>query len=184
MGNNNITIVHRFEFVSRRLAKKWGKSEAWEDIYSDMCSAYLKNGQKFANKPTSYIIKACTNEAINTYLSGKSICSKPRDGIKIVSMESVSERIPTHRRFEEQVHIKIFVEYLFNKLSGREKQVAQLLMDGYTETDIAKELHISQQRVNRIKQGIRNKATKVIKRKGVFWHSILVYSTEDFSDRS
>jgi RNA polymerase sigma factor (sigma-70 family) len=166
--NHKIAIIQKFEFISRKLAKKWGRSEAWDEIYSDMCCAFLKKERKLVNKPTNYIIKACTNEAINNYLSGKSICSRPRNGIKIISIESVSENIPTRKRFEKHVHAKIFVEHLFNILSRREKQVAQLLMHGYTETEIAKELLVSQQRVNRIKKSIRSKATKVIRRGGVF----------------
>ena len=167
-ANHTITIIQKFEFISRKLAKKWGMSEAWEDIYSDMYCAFLKKRRQLANKPMNYIIKACTNEAINNYLSGKSVCSRPRTGIKIISIDSVAESIPTGGRFEKHVHTKIFVENLFNVLSTREKQVAQLLMYGYTETEIAKELLVSQQRVNRIKQNIRTKASRIAKRGGVF----------------
>ena len=166
--DNKMKVIQKLEFISRQLARKWGKPDAWEEIYSDMYCAFLKKAHKLANKPTNYILKACKNEAINNYLSGKSICSKPRNGIKIISIESISERIPIRKRFEKQIHAKIFAERLFNILSRREKQVAHLLMHGCTETEIAKELLISQQRVNRIKKGIRNKATKVMKRRVVF----------------
>ena len=168
MNNDNIlATIQRFEMISRNLAKKWGKPEAWEDIYSDMCCAFIKKGHRLANKPFGYIIKACKNEAINNYLSGKSVCSRPRDGLTIISIESICESLPTERRFETQVHIKILVEDLFNLLSRREKQVAMLIMYGYTEKETAEQLHVSQQRVNRIKQGIRNKAIRVMRKKVV-----------------
>ena len=161
---NTLSIIQRFELISRNLAKKWGNSEAWEEIYSVMCCALVDKADSLVNKPMSYIVKSCKNAAINSYLSGKSICSRPRDGLTIVSIENLSESIPTNCRFEERIHMKIFVEDLFDFLSRREKQVASLIMYGYTEKEIAEQLHISQQRVNRIKKGIRKKVIRIKKR--------------------
>jgi len=161
------TIIQKLELISRNLARRWGKSDVWEDIYSDMYYAFLQKEHRLTDKPLSYIIKVCTNETINNYLSGKSICSKPRHGLTIISVERMSESIPAYERFEEHIHRKIFVEVLLTQLSKREKQVASLIMQGHTEKEISAKMQITQQRVNRIKQNIKKKAYMLKKRRGV-----------------
>lgn len=156
-----LEIIQRLEYVSRSLARKWGKPEEWQDIYSDMCCAFLKKFRKMEGKPLAYIIKACKNEAINNYFCGKSICSKPREGLVIVSIDGLCERIPSGKRFEQDLHMKILVEKLFLTLTKREKQVATLIMKDYTEQEMARILCVSQQRINRIKMQIRQKMKKL-----------------------
>ena len=160
-------IIQRFEIVSRSLAHKWGKPEAWEEIYSDMCCAFIQKNHKFTDKPLNYVIKACKNEAINNYLCGKSIDSKPRNGLKIVSIETLSERISSNGRFERQLYLKILVEKIFAVLTEREIQVARLIMKGHTEREIAKILRVSQQRINRIKKKIVQKARRMLQKRVV-----------------
>lgn len=128
-----------------------------------MCYAYIRKKEKFIGKPQSYIIAACKNEAINNYWSGKSVCSKPRDNIEIVSIHNLSESIPAQSFFEREIRIKIFVEQLFDILTIREKQVAAMMFDGYTEREIAHNLSVSQQRVNRIKKRIKDKACRILR---------------------
>ena len=155
-------IIQQFEVISRSLARRWGKPEEWKDIYSDMCCAFLKKTQKLENKPLAYIVKACKNAAINNRFHGKSICSKPRENLEIVSLDSLCERIPTRKRFERNIHLKILVEHLFLLLTKREKQVAILIMEEYTEHEMGKLLCVSQQRINRIKKQIREKMKKLL----------------------
>jgi len=160
-------LIQRFEVVSRNLARKWGKPEAWEDIYSDMCCALIQKTHKFAEKSLSYIIKACKNDAINNYRRGKSIDSKPRKGLTIVSIETVSEHLPTNRRFERELRLKMLIERIFVILTERERQVARLIMNGHNEREMAKILQISQQRINRIKRKIVQKARRLLQEGGV-----------------
>jgi DNA-binding CsgD family transcriptional regulator len=58
---------------------------------------------------------------------------------------------------------------MFEILTDREKQVASLIMQGHTEKEIAEEISLSQQRVNRIKKRIGEKLSE-IKRKKVVIH--------------
>jgi RNA polymerase sigma factor (sigma-70 family) len=127
-----------------------------------MCYAFLRRTTKLENKPLTYIVKACKNAAINNRFCGKSICSKPRERIEIVSLDRLCERIPSKKRFERNIHLKILVENLFLVLTKREKQVAMLIMEEYTEHEMGKLLCISQQRINRIKRQIRQKMKKLI----------------------
>ena len=167
MDNDILSIMQKFELVSRGLANRWGKPYLWQDIYSDMCYAFIKKSRNFANKPISYVIKACKNEAINTYLSGKSVCSKPRKGLKIVSIESISESLSTNTGFEKHIQLRILVERMFEILTDREKQVASLIMEGHTEKEIAASICLSQQRVNRIKKRIGEKFSEIKRKKVV-----------------
>lgn len=169
MNNEKIlTIMQKFEVVSRNMARRWGRPDLWEEIYSDMCCAFVRKGRRFADKPLNYVTRACKNDAINNYLRGKSIDSKPRNDVKIVSLESVFEHIPITTRFEKELHLKLLIEKIFRVLTEREKQVASLIMDGYTEREMANLLSISQQRVNCIKRRIKQKARRLLQEPVVF----------------
>lgn len=161
-------LLRKLKITAISLAKKWGHSGAWEDIYSDMCYAYIRKKEKLADKPEAYVIVACKNEAINNYKRGKSVCSKPRSDVEIVSIHMLSEHVPAQSFFEKEIHIKILVEEIFDTLTLREKQVATLMFDGYTEREIAALLSISQQRINRIKKVIRSKACRILNKKVSF----------------
>lgn len=139
----------------------------WEDIYSDMCCSLIKKRYKLSNKPLAYIVKACKNDAINIYRAGSSICSKPRKNLKILSIENISHNLSTPARFEEHVHLRMMVERILRSLTPKQKEVASLIMYGNTETEIAKKLNVSQQRINQIKKEIKNKALKVLRKKVV-----------------
>lgn len=162
-----LSILQRLEKISHCLARKWGKPDAWEDIYSDMCCSLINKRYRLSNKPFAYIIKTCINDVINNYLSGSSICSKPRKNLKILSIENISHNISTHSRFEEHVHLRMIVERIFELLTPKQKEVASLIMYGNTENEIAKTLKVSQQRVNQIKKDIKIKALKVLRKKVV-----------------
>ena len=150
-------VINRFKKISHSLANEWGRPDIWEDIYSDMCCALIKKRCRFLNKPFAYIVKACKNDAINSYLSGKSVCSKPRENVKIISIEKVSGNISSPIRFEEQVHLKLLVEKIFKLLTPRQREVASFIMNGYTEKEIAGRLKVSQQRISQVKKEIQRK---------------------------
>lgn len=71
------------------------------------------------------------------------------------------------KRFEVDVHNRILVEKIMELLTEREKQVAEGIMQGSSERQIAIDLGISRQRVNEIKKKIRQKAIKILD-KGLF----------------
>lgn len=157
-----MTLIQKFEIVSRTVCRKWGMPEEWEELYIEMCCAYVKKCASFDGKPFCYIMKACKNEAINEYFKGKSICSKPRKGIKIISIEEEPDLLCTEIDFVKNIHDKILVEKILELLTEREKQIAEMIMDGYTEHEIAECLKISQPRVNYLKQRMRKKTKKLL----------------------
>ncbi len=165
MGEKKIVaLIAKFEAVARNLTYKWSLPGEWEEIYSEMCCTFAKKNSNLEDKPLTYIVKVCKNEAINNYFKGKSICAKPRRGVKMISFEELSERIAVGKRFEEDVHNRLLVEKILALLTERQKQVAEGIMQGSTEQQIAGNLGISRQRVNDIKKSIRQKAKKVLNR--------------------
>ena len=159
-----MTLIQKFETVSRAICTKWGMPEEWEEFYIEMCCALVRKNACFDGKPNRYIIKACKNEAINELFKGKSICSKPRKNVKIVSIQYVPDLRCTQVDFVKRVHDKLLVEKILNLLTDREKQIAGLIMDGYSEREIAEYLKISQPRVNYLKHKIRRKTIALLNR--------------------
>jgi len=158
-----ILLIKKFKVVSHVLARKWGIPDEWQEIHSEMCCAFARKNGNFKNKPFSYIIKVCKNEAINNYFRGKSICSKPRNGIRIISYHELPEHIPDNGKFETRTHTKILVDKLLELLTIREKQIAEMIMEGYTEQEMAQHFAISQQRVNSLKRRIKEKAQRLFR---------------------
>ena len=180
-------VIEKFAVVARILSHRWGMPWEWEEIRSEMCCAFARKNGNLKDKSLAYIIEVCKNEAINNYFKGKSICSKPRKGLKIVSFDELPEYISTERKFEQDVYNKILVERIFGLLTEREIQIAELIMEGYIEQEMAENLGISRQRVNYIKKNIREKAKRILS----YWnfnklksqqHLILQYKVLD-SDR-
>ncbi len=150
-------ILNGFAVVSQRLAHQLKTPSVKDDFYGEMCFAYVRRNGSLTDKSLAYTIKVCKNEALNSFFKGKSICSKPRKGLNLISYESLAETIPTKTNLEKHVFDRVLVDRVLSVLTGRERQVAELVMQGYTLTEIARELSISNARVSRIKRQIRMK---------------------------
>lgn len=151
-----------FETVARKLTSRWGIPEEWEEIYGEICCAFARKNHNLKNKKTAYIVKVCKNQAINNYFKGKSVCSKPRKGLVIVSYDTLSEHIAKDERFEKNVHRKILIEKIFKLLNEREKQIAEMIMEDRSQQEIAENLGVSRQRINYMIQRIRHKTQKMV----------------------
>lgn len=155
-----MTLMQKFETVSRAFCRKQGIPGEWQEFYLEMCHAFARKNADLDGKPFCYIIKACKNEAINEYYKGKSICSKPRKNTRVVSIEAVPDLVCAEVDFVKHIHDKILVEKILDRLSEREKEIARLIMDGYSEREIAEHLKISQSRVNYLKHRMQRKTKK------------------------
>lgn len=71
-----------------------------------------------------------------------------------------SEMIADSRRFEEEVIADMQMKQIFSTLSGREKKIVSLSMEGKTQMEIADILGISQSNVSRIIKSIYKKWRK------------------------
>ena len=154
-------VLNGFATVSLRLAHKLHVPSAQDDLYSEMCYAYVRKNGSLLGKSLAYTIRVCKNEALNNLFRGKSICSKQRNGTRIISLDSLSEQIPFPSCFEQDIHTRLVIEKILEVLTGRERQVAELIMEGDSETEIASDLGMSHQRVNYLKKRIRRKAMRI-----------------------
>jgi hypothetical protein len=118
-----LTLIGKFRIVAQKITYKWGTPDEWREIYSEMCCTLAKKSYALRDKSTTYIIKACKNQALNNYFKGKSVCSKPRKGLVIVSYDALSEHITTGERFEKNIRRKILIEKIFKLLNEREKKL-------------------------------------------------------------
>ena len=62
--------------------------------------------------------------------------------------------ISVEPKIEEGIDKRETTQKLFEKLTKRQRKIAKLIMEGYTEEEIAERLSISHQRVNQIKKEI------------------------------
>ncbi|MBE0433356.1 sigma-70 family RNA polymerase sigma factor [candidate division WOR-3 bacterium] len=159
-----MALMQKFEAVSRLVCKKFGMPGEWEEFYIEMCCAFVRKSASWDGKPPCYIVKACKNEAINEYFKGKSVCSKPRKNATVISIEEMPDLSCGEVDFVKHVHDKILVEKIIKILTARERQIAEMLMDGYSEHEIAECLKISQSRVNYLKQRMKKKTKKLLSR--------------------
>lgn len=161
---DTLALIHKFEAVARLYCKQRGMAGEWEEFYIEMCCAFIRKNAALEGRPACYIVKACRNEAINEFHKGTSICSKPRKSTQIVSIEAVPDLLYAEVDFVKNIHDKILVEKILARLTERERQIAQLFMEGYSEREISESLRISQPRVNKLKHRIRRKARALLNR--------------------
>lgn len=80
-----------------------------------------------------------------------------RAKMKVESLDEISERspngeppqIPDKTNVENAADIHIHIENLINSATEQERKIIGLLSEGYTQTQIAKQLGISQSTVSR-----------------------------------
>ena len=159
-----LELIQKFEAVSRVLTNKWGVPNEWQELYGEMCCAFARENGNLMDKSFAYIIRVCKNKAQNSYFKGKSICSKPRRGLKVVSLEQLSETIPAEEQFEDGIHKKILVEKIMGSLTERERQVAEQIMEGETVAEMAMNLGISRQRINHLMRHLQEKVKRLKER--------------------
>lgn len=157
------TLMNIFSAISVPLAYRLGVPERHDELFSEMCYCLALQYDELRHKPFPYIIKICKNKAINRLFKGKSICSKPRKGVKVISLETCNNISSPKHDIARSAYRKKMVNKLLRKLSKREREVAEFLMEDYTEKEIAQKLGVTQQRVNFIKKKIRRKARNIIK---------------------
>lgn len=73
---------------------------------------------------------------------------------------NLSETIADNRKFEEEVIADMQMKKMFSALSGREKKIISLSMDGKIQREIAENCGISQAQVSRIIKSIYKKWRK------------------------
>lgn len=136
-----------------------------EDIYQEMLYHLWERWRRgeFEGKSDAYIIGSC-------YFHLKNYLRQWTDKAKLISLNeplgeewvSLEELIPSQTPlFDKKVDDILFIQQMKNKeLTRKEKEVTELLAQGYTLRQIAKKLNISHIRVFKIKENIAKKFKK------------------------
>lgn len=126
----------------RKLARKMSPHhEHWDDLVSEMLLYYWKHRQVFTGMTRSFLLKKCWGHARNTLHIGKSIDSKRRDGVFMVSMKDLSEKaIPIQNEttlLDQAMDQEAFIKIASLKLTPLQRKTLQLLLEGYSPSEIA-----------------------------------------------
>lgn len=136
-----------------------------EDLYQEMLYHLWERWRKgeLIDKTDAYIIGSC-------YFHLKNYLRRFKEKTKLISLNeplgkegtSLEELIPGQTSlFEKKVDDVLFIHQMkIKELSRREKEVAELLEQGYTLREIGKKLSISHVRVLKIKKNIGKKFKK------------------------
>jgi RNA polymerase sigma factor (sigma-70 family) len=139
-----------------------------DDLYQEMLY-HLWEGcirGEFEGKNDAYIRGGC-------YFHLKNYLRKTTEHVHLISLNepfddegnTLEDIIPSQTApFDVRVDDALFIQQMKDKeLTRREKEVTELLAQGYTLRDIGKRLNISHVRVLKIKENIGSKFTKRLK---------------------
>jgi len=162
-------LVKKFSPRIKQLAARippFSQAIDQEDLYQEMLFHLWerwKNGE-FEDKTDGYIIGSC-------YFHLKNYLRKFREKAKLVSLQEplgedgipLEELIPDQKPLiSERWDDAIFIQQMKEKeLTRREKEVTELLCQGYTLREIGTKLGISHVRVLKIKENIGKKFKKL-----------------------
>lgn len=136
-----------------------------EDLYQELLYHLWERwrGGEFEGKTDAYIVRSC-------YFHLKNYLRRYKEKAKLISLNeplgdegiSLGELIPAQTHlFDKKIDDVIFIQQMKNKeLTRREKEVTELLSQGYTLREIGKKLNISHVRVLKIKENISKKFKK------------------------
>jgi len=134
-------------------ARRWG--EDWQDVYHDLILAYyvLKERGKITDKDGGQVVRKCVNYLIDKYRTAK--CVLVRKDVRVVSIEEISEE-RLYFEYDHEDFMKM-LQQLKNKLTKREAEVLDLMLEGKKLSEIAKMLGVSKPRITTIKHHIMEK---------------------------
>ncbi len=184
------SILKRLDEKLKGIACKITRNEADQDDLMQEMRIYLwEKSEKFKDKTESYILRACYFQATHCHCRGKSIDSKPRKNVIIVSLgdmetlgsrgqaclTSVAQNCPTLNRpsiVEEARHILITEEIkklIRAQLNSKLKRTFDLLIEGHSLSGIAQDLNLSYEAARMRVKKIRKAARVYLEENLVFW---------------
>lgn len=149
--------VEKLETKLRRIAGDVTGNKADQDDLLQEGWLYLwKNREKLENKTISYVLKGCYFRFIDYLKQGSSIDSKSRENVTVVSLYYISDEGQTplmsiiSSGAEDARDVLIardLEEQIRNRLNAKLKETCDLLLEGYTLGEIAKELNLTHEAV-------------------------------------
>jgi len=145
--------------------------EDQKDLIQEMCLHIFERKKSLKDKKEFYILRSCYFRAKHYVNQGKSIDSKWRRGIRVISLyykdnngEERMRDIPSDFPSPHNIVItRLMTEEIRGLLSGRQREIFELLFKGYTSAEIAKTLKVTRAAVSKNLKKIREKVRKYLR---------------------
>ncbi|MCD6232082.1 sigma-70 family RNA polymerase sigma factor [Candidatus Aerophobetes bacterium] len=139
-------ITHRV--TNDKEVRKELLQEAWIYLW--------EKKERFNDKPISYLLRSCYYKFIDYFKQGKSIDSKPRETVSVISLnyKSCERDIAFEFNISSQIYEPISIliakdlkERIKKLLDAKLKETYDLLLKGYTIREIAKKFNLTHEAV-------------------------------------
>jgi len=152
-----------------------------DDLLQEMRIYLWEKRKEFKDKTESYILRACYFQAKHCHSRGKSIDSKPRKNVIIMSLEDakicncsgrVCSALNGYSVLEEARDILVaeeIKESIRGRLNPKLRRTFDLLMEGYSLSEIAQNLNLTYEAVRLRVKKIRKLARAYLEENLVFW---------------
>jgi len=165
--------VEKLETKLRRIAHNITDNKADQDDLLQEGWLYLwKNREKLENKTISYILTGCYFQFIDYLKQGRSIDSKVRENVTVISLYYVNDEgqallvssIPSRVEDAKDALIaKDLEEQIRKRLNAKLKETYDLLLEGYTLGETAKKLDLTHEAVRLRVKKIRKAAKEYLR---------------------
>jgi DNA-directed RNA polymerase specialized sigma24 family protein len=158
-------IQVKLKAIAHKLAKE--RYEA-ADLYQEMIIHLWQIQQEKPDNTESWYLKSCAYFARDLMRKGKSIDSKQRDNVLLISLDNHSKEdaprveIRNTCDFRSDIIAKDLYAYIARSISKFQSDILQKLMQGYTVTEIARLFHKSHQYISKEKKTIAAIATRAV----------------------
>jgi len=148
--------LEKLETKLRKIAGDVTDNKADQDDLLQEGWLYLwKNREKFDDKSVSYILRGCYFRFIDYFRQGRSIDSKARENVTIISLHYVSDEgqaplVSIYSRVENVTDVLIakdLEEQIRKRLNAILKKTYDLLLEGHTLGEIAKRFNLTHEAV-------------------------------------
>lgn len=144
--------------------------EDQKDLLQEMWLHVFERGDMLRDKTKAYILRSCYFHAKHYISEGKSVDSKRRYGTHIVSLyqendKGEGEMLPIPGDFPSPVDVaitNIMIEEIESLLSGAQKYIFELLLQGYTSSEIARIKKTTRAAVSKNLKKIRKKTLRYL----------------------
>ena len=137
-------LIDELSPVFRAIAQKLtSNTDLQADLVSEMYCHLCQEWQDNPNQTPGYYIHVCRCRAIDSLRGGKSIDSKTRDGVEIVSLSAYPldgslqpTQIASGIDFETEVIYEDLLAHLKEELTDKQARIVDFWLQGYTEREI------------------------------------------------
>jgi len=140
-----------------------------EDLVQEMRLHLWQQWQAHPNQTPAWYVQSCQYHARDYLKAGRSIDSKPREGVERVSLwqedaEGGWEPLPisSENGFEDEIIFRDLLAKVRRRLTEKQGRTLDLWLQGYTEKEIGRMERVSRQSIHQQKKRIQEVALGVL----------------------